>query len=123
GGGPAGSSSREQPRDRSAADEGAAGRAGGEPPTDEATAGAPDDLLSEGRRHLLRGDLAGAIARFEAAARAAPRDARVHKQLGRAYMRAGRVARGIAAYRRYLALAPDAPDRAIVERIIAQHGG
>ncbi len=79
--------------------------------------------FEEGRRLMLSGDLAGAIARFEEAARAAPSSARVQRELARAYMRAGNVAPGIAAYRRYLALAPSAPDRAIVERIIAQNGG
>ena len=78
--------------------------------------------FEEGRRRFLANDVPGAISRFEEAARAAPGDADVQKQLGRAYMRAGDVARSIAAYRRYLALAPDAADRAVVERIIAQHG-
>lgn len=50
-----------------------------------------------------------------------PEDAQVYRQLGRAYMRHGNVPRGIVAYRRYLTLAPDAPDRGIIERLIAQH--
>ncbi|AKF05615.1 serine/threonine-protein kinase [Sandaracinus amylolyticus] len=79
--------------------------------------------FEEGRRRFLANDVPGAIARFEEAARAAPSDADVQKQLGRVYMRAGDVARSIAAYRRYLELAPDAADRAVVERIIAQQGG
>ncbi|UJR81775.1 serine/threonine-protein kinase [Sandaracinus amylolyticus] len=79
--------------------------------------------FEEGRRRFLANDVPGAIARFEEASRAAPRDADVQKQLGRAYMRAGDVSRSIAAYRRYLELAPDAADRAVVERIIAQQGG
>jgi tRNA A-37 threonylcarbamoyl transferase component Bud32/tetratricopeptide (TPR) repeat protein len=82
-----------------------------------------DAAFEDGRRLMLRGDLNGAVARFEEAARAMPSSARVQKELGRAYMRTGNVARGISAYRRYLTLAPDAPDRTIVERIIAQHGG
>jgi serine/threonine-protein kinase len=77
--------------------------------------------LARGRRQMLRGDLRGAIASFRAAARAMPGSAEAQKQLGRAHMRNGDVSRGIAAYRRYLDLAPDAPDRAIVERIIGQH--
>lgn len=79
--------------------------------------------LERGRQLLLRGDLDGAIAAFHQAARANPGDARAQKQLGRAHMRAGDVRAGITAYQRYLRLAPNAPDRAIIERIIAQHGG
>ncbi len=92
-------------------------------PREEPAAQPADDPFEEGRAAMLRGELAGAIARFEEAARAAPSSPRVQRELARAYMRAGDVARGIAAYRRYLALAPNAADRAIVERIIAQHGG
>ena len=73
----------------------------------------------EGRSRFLANDVAGAIASFEEAASLMPQNAQVHKQLGRAYMRAGNVARASAAYRRYLELAPNAPDRAIVERMIA----
>jgi tRNA A-37 threonylcarbamoyl transferase component Bud32 len=88
------------------------------PPQDPESA-----ALAEGRRLVLAGDLRGAIARFEEASRAIPSSATLQKELGRTHMRAGNVAQGIAAYRRYLELAPDAPDRAIVERIISQHGG
>lgn len=87
------------------------------------TAAAPTDppgqaAFEEGRRRFLHNDVRGAIERFEAAARAMPRDARVHKELGRAYMRLGDPRRGAAAYRRYLELAPNAPDRALVEQMI-----
>ncbi len=78
--------------------------------------------LEQGRQAMLGGDLSGAIAHFERAARANPNDAQVQKQLGRAYMRSGAVSRGVNAYRRYLRLAPNAPDRAIIERILAPHG-
>lgn len=77
----------------------------------------------DGRQRMLRGDLPGALRQLRRAARETPRDPRVHKELGRVHMRAGDVNAGIAAYQRYLTLAPRAPDRAIVERIIAQHGG
>jgi Flp pilus assembly protein TadD len=78
--------------------------------------------FDEGRRLFLSNDVPGAIERFEEAARTMPRSAEAQKQLGRAYMRAGDLPRSIAAYRRYLALAPESNDRAVVERIIAQHG-
>ncbi|MCS6797816.1 MAG: protein kinase [Myxococcota bacterium] len=72
--------------------------------------------LTRGRQSLVAGDVRAAIEAFEHAARLAPRNAEVHKQLGRAYMRAGDADRGRQAYRRYLELAPDAPDRAFIER-------
>lgn len=84
---------------------------------------ATPSALERGGELMMRGDLDGAIASFQQAARADPRDPRAQKQLGRAHMRAGNVPQGIAAYRRYLGLSPNAPDRAIIERILAQHGG
>jgi eukaryotic-like serine/threonine-protein kinase len=80
-----------------------------------------DAAFAEGRRRFLANDVAGAIESFEEAARLSPRSAEVQKQLGRAYMRAGDTARSVAAYRRYLELAPDAADRAVIEAIIAGH--
>jgi TolA-binding protein len=74
-----------------------------------------------GRSAFLAQDFRGAIRSFEEAARLSPTDADVQKQLGRAYMRAGDITRGVAAYQRYLELAPSAPDRAVIESIIAQH--
>jgi len=79
--------------------------------------------FDEGRRLFLANEVTGAIARFEQAARESPANPRVQKELGRAYMRAGNVPRAVAAYRRYLDLAPQASDRAIIERILEQSGG
>ena len=73
----------------------------------------------EGRRRFLSNDVDGAITHFNEAARLMPQNADVHKQLGRAHMRAGQVEAARRAYRRYLDLAPQAVDRAIIERIIA----
>ena len=78
--------------------------------------------FQDGRRPFLANDVRGALARFEEAARAMPNDAQVQKQLGRAYMRVGDTARGVNAYRRYLELAPNAADREMVERTIAERG-
>jgi Flp pilus assembly protein TadD len=78
---------------------------------------------AEARRLFLANDLSGAISHFEEAARRIPGRARIQKELGRAYMRTGDVSHGVRAYRRYLELAPNASDRAIVEQIIRQHGG
>ena len=74
--------------------------------------------FDEGRRLFLANDVPGAIRAFEAARRAAPGRAPVYKELGRAHMRAGDVGAARAAYRRYLELAPNAADRAIVERLL-----
>jgi serine/threonine-protein kinase len=77
--------------------------------------------FEEGRSAFLAQDFRTAIRSFEEAARLSPSDADVQKQLGRAYMRAGDITRGVVAYRRYLELAPGASDRAVIESIIAQH--
>lgn len=74
----------------------------------------------EGRAAFVAQDVPRAITLFEEAARLSPRDANVQKQLARAYMRAGDRQRGIAAYRRYLEIEPDAPDRLVVESILAE---
>jgi serine/threonine-protein kinase len=90
-------------------------------PTMEAPTESPGQVAYEqGRERFLANDIRGAIARFEEAARLMPSNAQVQKQLGRAHMRAGSVADAVAAYRRYLELAPNAPDRAIIERLITQ---
>jgi serine/threonine-protein kinase len=94
------------------------------PPTTAPAADGRSDgqrAFDEGRRLFLANDVHGAIRSFEEAARLMPNDPEVQKQLGRAYMRGGDVPRSVAAYRRYLALRPDASDRAIIEGIIAQH--
>lgn len=94
----------------------------GEPVPIEALPSPFELAFDEGRRLFLANDIPGAIHHFEEAARLMPRSADVQKQLGRAYMRAGDAPRSIAAYRRYLSLAPSASDRPVIERIIAQHG-
>ncbi|MEM9192237.1 MAG: protein kinase [Myxococcota bacterium] len=87
--------------------------------TDDAPQQPPGQAaFEEGRRRFLANDIRGAIAAFEDAARRMPRNAQVQKQLGRAYMRTGNVAQGVRAYRRYLELAPNAGDRALVEQIL-----
>jgi len=88
-------------------------------PAAEAAPAAPYRThFDEGRRRFLANDVAGAIRAFEAAAAAAPGQAPVYKELGRAHMRAGHVTEARGAYRRYLELAPNAADREIVERLL-----
>ncbi|MEM9193383.1 MAG: protein kinase [Myxococcota bacterium] len=86
----------------------------------EPTEAPEETAYDQGRRLFLANDVAGAIRAFESAARTAPNNPRVHKQLGRAYMRAGDVSRARSAYRRYLELAPNASDSAIIERMIGE---
>ncbi len=78
------------------------------------------EAFEDGRRRFLEGDVPGAIRSFERARAAMPRSANVHKELGRAYMRSGDVTRARGAYTRYLELAPNAPDRALVEQILGR---
>ena len=77
-----------------------------------------DTHFDQGRRLFLTNDVTGAIREFRAAASTRPGRAPVYKELGRAHMRAGDVAAARTAYRRYLELAPNAADRAIVERLL-----
>jgi serine/threonine-protein kinase len=94
----------------------------GTTPTSTPTTTSASDVratFEEGRRLFLANDVRGAIARFEEVARLRPNDPEVHKQLGRAWMRAGDVASARRAYRRYLELAPNAPDRTLIEQIIS----
>lgn len=113
---------RPQARRRRDLDEPSPTRAGPaqEAETVEPSSSPYETAFEEGRRRFLGNDIPGAIRHFEDAANLMPQSAEVHKQLGRAYMRAGDVARSIAAYREYLSLAPNATDRPIIERIIAQ---
>jgi Flp pilus assembly protein TadD len=84
----------------------------------QAVASPGEAAFAEARAHFRANDIPAAIQSFEQAARLLPRSADVQKQLGRAYMRAGRVNDARAAYRRYLDLAPNAPDRALVEAML-----
>lgn len=74
--------------------------------------------LERAGEHLARGELAEAcaLARREAARR--PDVAETWKFLGRCEMRLGDRARAVTAYRRYLALAPSAPDAVFVTEIV-----
>ena len=81
----------------------------------------PTGPFEEGRRAFLAQDFAAAIRAFELAASESPGNAETQKQLARSLMRAGQVQRALTAYRRYLELAPNAADRAVIETIIEQN--
>jgi tetratricopeptide (TPR) repeat protein len=74
--------------------------------------------FDRGMQAFRAGDIATAIRELERSRAEGPGSSRVHRMLGKCYYRAGRIEEGRAAYRRYLELQPDAPDRAYVEAII-----
>lgn len=86
-----------------------------------ATPALPSGPFEEGRRAFLAQDFAAAIRAFEQASSESPGNAETQKQLARSLMRAGQVQRALTAYRRYLELAPNAADRAVIETIIEQN--
>lgn len=59
-----------------------------------------------------------AIRHFEAARRASPGRAEIHRMLGKCYYRVQRLSQARAAYRRYLQLRPNAPDRQFIEPLL-----
>ena len=82
---------------------------------------APSGPFEEGRRAFLAQDFAAAIRAFERASIESPSNPETQKQLARSLMRAGQVQRALTAYRRYLELAPNAADRAVIGTIIEQN--
>ena len=69
-----------------------------------------------------RPDFEAAVAAFERAAELAPDSARAHRELGLLYRAEGRRDLARASLSRYLELAPDAGDRAIIETFIRTVG-
>lgn len=72
-----------------------------------------------GVKLYMDGRYGDAAREFEVALDLYPKSARLAFNLGRAMERAGELHGAVAAYRRYIALEPDAAQRAEVERIIA----
>ena len=69
-----------------------------------------NDLLDQGLEALARGELDVALAHYRAAALLDPTRAEAQRGRGLAAARAGLHDEAIAAFERYLAMAPDAPD-------------
>ena len=67
----------------------------------------------------VRGDYAGAVREFKVAQALAPDSAKLAYNLARSLERAGDVPGAVAAYHRYLTLAPQATDRADVMRVLS----
>jgi len=78
----------------------------------------PRPLYEKGNTLLFSGDAKGAIAAYREAVHQAPTDPIGFRGLGLAYELQGETVPAIKAFRRYLKLAPDAPDRAIIHRRI-----
>lgn len=74
--------------------------------------------LSEGQRLLGKGQTNEACAKGEEARRLEPSAAAPYKFLGKCYMRAGNTARATDNYRKYLEMAPNAPDAAFIKSIV-----
>jgi Flp pilus assembly protein TadD len=76
------------------------------------------DPMVEGERLLAQGEVVAACEKGEHARRMNPQQPRVHRFLGKCYMRAGQPDRAREHFRRYLELAPDASDAAFIKSIV-----
>jgi serine/threonine protein kinase len=75
-------------------------------------------LLQDAERLVAEGRAREGCSAGERARQAAPASPAVLRFLGRCYMRTGRRSEALASYRRYLELAPTAPDAALVRSIL-----
>ncbi|MGZ3408247.1 MAG: tetratricopeptide repeat protein, partial [Polyangia bacterium] len=98
----------------------AAAAAPADVPTPPRASTAPKGALAEGQALLRGGDVEGALAKFQEAARANPSDARAQKEIGKCYNRLGQRDRAQPYLKKYLELAPDASDAAFIRAMIEQ---
>ncbi|MDD9936753.1 MAG: tetratricopeptide repeat protein, partial [Myxococcales bacterium] len=84
------------------------------PASPAADAQRAETLTKQGMRALVQGKLRDAVSDLRGATRLAPNSPRAWRSLGLAYERLRRRAQAAHAYRRYLQLAPSAPDAATV---------
>jgi tetratricopeptide (TPR) repeat protein len=82
------------------------------------SAGGPRPLYEKGNALLFSGDGKGAIVAYREAVRLAPHDPIGFRGLGLAYEQQGETSAAVKTLRRYLKLAPGAPDREIIGRRI-----
>ncbi|MCW5809216.1 MAG: tetratricopeptide repeat protein, partial [Deltaproteobacteria bacterium] len=73
-----------------------------------------DELYKSGMQAFVRGDTRGALATFRKVQQTSPGYAPTWRALGLVYEKLGDRASARTAYRRYLAVAPQAPDAAQV---------
>ncbi len=81
--------------------------------------GAFDKLVAEGNQAIAEQRFNDAIHSYKDALKLNPRAGKVHKYLGIAYASMGNAAKACEHYKKYLAMVPDAPDRAQVEQLTA----
>jgi tetratricopeptide (TPR) repeat protein len=81
------------------------------------------EAYQRGNAKLLNGALPEAIAAFSQALKLNPKDAQSQRGLGMAYAQSGNAAQAVRHFKLYLKALPSAPDRALIEKRIAQLGG
>ena len=81
---------------------------------------APKGAFAEGEALFKGGDVEGALAKYQEAARANPSDAKAQKMIGKCYNRLGQHDRAVPYLKKYLELAPDASDKAFIQAQIDQ---
>jgi hypothetical protein len=88
--------------------------------TPPAPPSAPKGALAEGDGLFRGGDVEGALAKYQEAARANPSDAKAQKMIGKCYNRLGQHDRAVPYLKKYLELSPDASDKAFIQAQIDQ---
>jgi Flp pilus assembly protein TadD len=78
----------------------------------------PDAQLAKARQMMADGRVADACEEVEAAKAASAQSAPLYRFLGQCYMRSRRTGEAKKNYRRYLELAPNAPDAAFINGIL-----
>jgi serine/threonine-protein kinase len=90
------------------------------PPPEVSKPAAPKGAFAEGEALFKSGDVEGALAKYQDAARANPSDAKAQKMIGKCYNRLGQHDRAVPYLKRYLELNPDASDKAFIQAQIDQ---
>jgi len=80
----------------------------------------PKGVYAEGEALFRGGDVEGALAKYQEAARANPSDAKAQKMIGKCYNRLGQHDRAVPYLKKYLELSPDASDKAFIQAQIDQ---
>jgi hypothetical protein len=80
------------------------------PPPPRPPATAAKGPFAEADALFKSGDVEAALAKYQEVARANPSDAKAQRQIGKCYNRLGQGDKAMPYFRRYLELAPDAPD-------------
>ena len=79
---------------------------------------APKSAFAEGEMLFKSGDVEGALAKYQEAARANPSDAKTQRQIGKCYNRLGQRDRAQPYLKKYLELAPDAGDAEFIRAML-----